>query len=1179
MTDAGFLSSASTPIEPGITLVEASAGTGKTFAISMHVLRAITELDITIEQILVVTFTVAATEELRERVRKRLIAAKDILSNGDGEHDEVLREWGTRIVDKKQALWLLDRALLDIDCVGIFTIHGFCQRMLREHPLESHQLFDVELTADVLPVRRHVVNDFWRTTLYGLDRNFCSLLLEYYPNPEALFLSVAGADDVLAELRPEKGSLDDCCMRIDHCFAEFSNWWQRHGPSLFAKLDNASSGGYLNKELNNNYRNWCREIEQGVNESKFVRPETLKWLREDNLLGHLNGSRLRGVEKKKAFISGWIMPGESVGLYSEAVERMLLEIRLELAWQLRRTVPLRLEQQRIMTFDDLVIRLQAAVTGPHGALLCRKIRQRFKMVLIDEFQDTDSAQWQIFNTLFSTSQHILYLIGDPKQAIYRFRGADIVSYFQARKMAQRTVTLQRNFRSHPDLMGAVNALLAGSYFSEIPYSPVTSAKKPEDGRLVDDGCRRGALVYCQLDIRDEDRPGWTNTAAHEQIMKWTVGEITRLVDSENTVMIARQETGGETISALKPADIAVLVRTNTQAEAYHEALSRALIPSVVASKISVFKTTECRILLLVLRAVATPGDIGVLKAALSSEWFGLRGDDFVLLSSDETLLGLQLERYLEYHLLWQEQGFLVMINRLLAGEHVFINLSVQERGERSLTNIQHLCELIQQAVQEQALSMEQTILWLQKMADSERGIEEMELRLESDRDAVAIITMHGAKGLEFPVTFCPFLLSGSRPAPKNRRVIRCHDRNGSLVLDLGSENFAENRERAYAEELQEDLRLAYVAITRAQLRCYLFWADISGRGENPGSFASPLGTILFPGGPCDFKDQYAHLNHFGSRPASSHLLIAEETETVCSSLRPASDDVMLQARKIEVSALATSRTLTSFSGLASYSVHSEDALRGAFDEKVVVSRVLQSSRLPGGVRFGNIVHEALEIIDFSDLAQDSYDQQQLSRLCRRYGLDVDQDGLRQLLKNSVTTTLSRNKDANAGFRLADIAPGQQIKELEFSLFMPRTTTKEINRILASEESCTPLRYREMEGFLNGYIDLVCCHDGRYFIVDYKTNQLGHEANSYDKAALLAAMRAHNYGLQYWLYTLVVHRYLKRWLEGYTYSEHFGGIFYLFVRGMQPRVAGSGVFHACPDEQVVQDLDRCFGETP
>lgn len=1173
------LSSASTGIENGITLVEASAGTGKTFAISMHVLRAIVELKIKIDQILVVTFTVAATEELKERIRARLIEGKNILSTVDGDFDDVLKQWADRVENKTLAVRLLDLALFDIDCIGVYTIHGFCQRMLTEQPLESGQLFDVELIGDAQPIKRNIVNDYWRATLYHFDERFCPLITEYYPDPESLYLSVAGAEDLLAELTPVAGSVARCCALIDLLFAEFKQWWLRNGSSIVAKLDQASGGGYLNKDINNNYGRWCQEIEQCVRASRPPSPQIIQWLRYDNLLAQLNGKKLKGLEKKKEFISSWELPGETVSSYIDAVDKLVLEIRLELAGQLRRMFPQRLEQHRKMTFDDLVIRLASAVSSPEGALLRQKIRQRYRMILIDEFQDTDSAQWQIFNILFCTSQHILYLIGDPKQAIYRFRGADIFSYFQARDKAQRILTLHQNFRSHPGLMEAVNGLFADTSFAGLPYRRVSPARNVEDGRLADnDGDLGGALAYCQLGARAGTQPRWSGGSAHERIRKWIVAEIARLISPKRGATIERSEQGIPSNAPLQPADIAILVRTNSQAQEYHDALSQVLIPSVIASKTSVFKTIECEQLLLVMRAVAAPSDMAGLKAAMSCDWFGLTGDYFVLLRGDESLMGQWVERFQAYHQVWQELGFLVMMSRLLINEKIFVNLSGLAQGERRIANIQHLCELVQEIIQVQGLTLEQTIIWLQKMISSNVGIDEMELRLESDGAAVAIVTMHGAKGLEYSITFCPYLMTGSRSAKKDRPVTKCYDQSNRLIVDLGSERFDENRVRAHEEEVQEDLRLAYVAITRAQLRCYLFWADIKGWAGNPGSFQSPLGKMLFPDGDGDFDAQHDHLQSLGRGNDTSYLLIDETTDEKFDYVPPAEDDIQLQAEKRGRRSFTTSRTLTSFSGLVSFTAHNEEVLPGAFDEKTIENRFLESSRLPGGVRFGNIVHDALEMMDFSDLATECYDEELANRLCQRHGLEVDQTGLKNLLKNSVTTRLFKPENAKPSFSLADIAPEQQVKELEFSLFMAPTTTADINRILGSQQT-PPLLYREMEGFVNGYIDLICYHHGRYYVLDYKTNHLGNELVHYNSDALTAAMRAHSYGLQYWLYTLVVHRYLKRWLPDYSYRDHFGGVMYLFVRGMIPEQDGSGVFYSYPEEQVLMELDHCFGGEP
>ena len=1173
-----ILSSASTAIEGGITLVEASAGTGKTFAISMHVLRAVADLQISIDQILVVTFTVAATEELKDRIRVQLLEGRNILSEAEGQYSEVLKQWAARVEDKKLAVRRLDLALLDIDRIGIYTIHGFCQRMLTEQPLESGQLFDLELISDAQLIKTAVVNDYWRATFYDLDRRYCALATEYFPDPGSLYQSVVGSDDLLAELIPEKGSVDRCCSLIELRFAEFRRWWQENASALLGKLDQAAREGYLNKDLCNNYQNRYEEIEQCISVSQPPGPEVIRWLEYDQLIAQLNGRKLRGLEKKQDFISGWGLPGEVVPFYIDAVEKLILEIRLDLADQLRTAFPRRLEHQQKMTFDDLVIRLASSVSGPEGAQLRHKIRQRYRMVLIDEFQDTDSAQWHIFSALFSAPPHILYLIGDPKQAIYRFRGADIHSYFQAREQARRIVTLNRNFRSHPGLMEAVNDLLAGTSIAGLAYKRVEPARKDEDFRLVDKDGERAALVCCQLDQRAGSQPRWSGGSAHDRIRKWIVDEIARLIAPQNDVMIEISRQQGRTSSApLEPADIAILVRTNSQAQEYHDALAEVSIPSVVASKNSVFKTAECEQLLLVLRAAAVPGEIGGLKAALSCDWFGLTGEYFVLLNSDESLLGKWVERYQSYHQLWQDEGFLVMITRLLVDENVFVQLSRLAQGERRIANIQHLCELAQEMIQLQGLTMEQTVIWLQKMISSTVGVDEMELRLESDGEAVAIVTMHGAKGLEFPITFCPYLMTPSRSAQRDRSITRCYDKSNRLILDLGSENLDENRKRAQAEEEQEDLRLAYVAITRAQLRCYLFWADIKGWGGNPGSFQSPIGKMLFAEGRCGFEGQHRRFQLLGSRASVTHLLIDEAADEIRDYAAPIPENVQLQTRERGERTFTTRRTLTSFSGLVSFSAVDDEVLTGASDEKGMDSRVLESSRLPGGVRFGNVVHSVLEKTDFAELAGECYDHERIARICHRHGLEVDQDGLKQLLKDTVTTRLFDSGNSATPFALADIEPEQQVKELEFSLFMAPTTTSSLNRILGSQQTYLPLLYREMEGFINGYIDLICAHEGRYYVLDYKTNHLGDSTADYSRDALIAAMRAHNYGLQYWLYTVVVHRYLKKWLPRYSYKDHFGGVMYLFVRGMDPQKDGSGVFSTCPDEQVVQELDHCFGD--
>jgi len=1165
-----------TDISSGLTLIEASAGSGKTFAISMFVLRAVVELKVPIEKIVVVTFTVAATEELRERVRARLIEGRDILRAGASVGEPVLQLWAESVDDPIEAVLLIELALQEIDQASIYTIHGFCQRMLTEQALESGELFDVELTGDGDLVKTCLVKDYWRQRLYQLEERYCSIIVERYGDPDQLYRSIAGAEDPLALLIPEPRGFEEACREVDRNLEALGHWWSKTGRAFLQCVDDASAGGFLKKELDDNYRRWSAELENSLQADLVPPGRCIEWLQKPYLLNQLNGNKLRGEIRKFQFIEDWPWPDQLAERVLASLEAVYLEIRLELANVLRKEMSNRLARQGKMSFDDLVVRLASAVTGVQREPLCRQIARRYQLVLIDEFQDTDSAQWQIFSSVFGAGHHLLYLIGDPKQAIYRFRGADIFSYYEARSKAERILTLNTNFRSHPQLMTAVNELFSGFDIAGRPYRSIVPAKKAEDLQLWANGHDVSKLIYCQMDEYSDTQSSWYGGAVQEQIKDWIAAEIGDLLGGEKRVEVKSCDPAGASqIRRVEPADIAILVRTNYQAEQFRDTLLQSNIPAVVASKKNVFITNECQQLLLVLQAVASPGSIKTLKTALACRWFSLTGAQHTAISRNEKEINKWLNRFQHYRLLWQEKGFLSMLNRLLIEEKVFISLCNQAGGERQIANIQHLGELVQEAEQKKHFGIEQTIQWLHMMSTGALSSEETELRLESDEDAVHIITMHGAKGLEYLITFCPHLLSTSAVG-KRTLVTRCHDENDRLVIDIGSENFEHHRVLAEEELFQEDIRLTYVAATRAQLRCYLFWADVKSRGDSPGSFASPLGLMLFPDGHCSFESQQEHLMALGSKEQTEYRLITGNPTHYRVHQSSGQDPEMLQPRRRGKRLFQTNRILTSFSGLTLYSRHDEEALAGAFDERSTGPGFAQISRLPGGVRFGNVVHDALESFSFSNLAKGSYDDAAVSILCQDYGLDVDSAALKRLLKNCVTTLLSDSADQKRNFSLSELEETAVVKEMEFSLHMKGADTTKINKIMGSQQTFVPLNFRELEGFLNGFIDLICCHDGRFYVIDYKTNYLGDEPFHYNYERMQSAMRAHNYGLQYWLYTLVVHRYLSCWLPNYSYETHFGGVLYLFVRGMLPELAGSGVYYDFPDKRVLEQLNRCFG---
>jgi len=532
------------------------------------------------------------------------------------------------------------------------------------------------------------------------------------------------------------------------------------------------------------------------------------------------------------------------------------------------------------------------------------------VALIDEFQDTDDAQYAIFSGLFARRSHYLYLIGDPKQAIYTFRGADIYSYFKARRQADIRLNLDRNHRSHPALVEAVNRLFGGRKdafaSSDLPYHPVQPAKGAEDGRLVGNGQNLAAMLYYGLDADPESKDGrWSSTRATARIISFIVAETGRLLDGERatagqggpSVARARDgeratllQTAGQPPRPLAAGDIAILVRSHKQGEAFQIALARAGIPAVMASRQSVFAAMECDQLFLLLQALAAPGDTALVKAALTLPWFGMDGAQWYALWQDPAQADERLNRFYDYHQLWREQGFPVMMSRVLEEEDVLLHLARLPLAERRISNIHHLLELIQAAAAQEAMGPDKTMQWLQVMRTTAKtaphSLEETELRLESDEEAVTIVTMHGAKGLEYPVVFCPFLWQRGNFLKTARGCVVCHDEDQALVMDLGSPDFEARREQALREELAEELRLAYVALTRARCRCYAFWAEVKGSAASRDSRDSALAWLL----------SLEEGGNFGERTAD---LQTADGAVICELLAARSDTAVAPDRRRE----------------------------------------------------------------------------------------------------------------------------------------------------------------------------------------------------------------------------------------------------------------------------------------
>lgn len=1159
-----------TELLKSINLIEASAGTGKTYAIAMLVMRFVVEKELEIEQILVVTFTKAATEELKDRIRLRLTEARLAITDPAANIDANIKQWLDALeIEQELVLNRLNLALLNIDQAGIFTIHGFCQRILAEHALESGQLFDSELTGDISSIKQACSDDFWRQQIYQRSVWEVSLLTADYKTPDQLLASV---DRISPDLTvyPDYQDLDQKLLELKQLIETNKQTIQ----SNLNQIEQQLADGKFKKSFITDFQAISQNIMQWMEENSTLSPD-FSLFSEQGLFDALNGVKfktskarpLSSEEQKYSYLNELKLDTALFEKIDQAVSHISLTLRRALLEALRDDVDKRLQQLNVLSFDDLISRLSEALQHEKGQILRQEIQQRFQAALIDEFQDTDQNQWFIFSTLFNSTTHYLYLIGDPKQAIYKFRGADINSYFAAQKQAQHHFTLGSNWRSHPQLVAGVNALFAREqpFYAEHPeFNEVNAAKAAKDGSVVsEDQLQLAPLVLWLLNKNEDDF--WTAGKAANEIKIATVNEILALLSPAFNIQIAEQKT------SVLPKDIAILVRTNPQAKDYQQALNEVGIAAVINSKESVFSSTEALDLFTLLQAIAQPANNNLLKQALTLNWFNLNGQQLYQALNDELIMDGWLSRFLDYQQIWHKNGFMVMMQQVVRNEKILPHLSLLKLAERRITNLQHCLELVQQAAIDEHLGVNKTLDWLhnsitQAANAGNSSSDEQQLRLESDEEAVKIITMHGSKGLEFPIVFCPFLWQRGAQLKKEQHVIKCHE-NNAMIADLGSGLFEQHREIALQEELAEDLRVFYVAVTRAKYRCYLNWADVRNKDKANDSAMAYLLDFAND----DFNTQQQKLKAYSSQQPTTfeyQLIEAEQSIEGRYQVEQAEQAFSFKQRQ---RSLYTAWQMSSYTALSSLSFQEAPELPDdkAREEPVVDWTAANYSELPRGAHTGNVIHDLLENIPFYILAAENDISQQRDRACQRYGLKTAQpEQIDLLLKNTVNTALS---DTDDQFVLKNLSAKHCLKEMPFYLSMQTLDASQINYILKDDPSYQALSKKTLCGYITGFIDLICEYNGQYYVMDYKSNAL----EAYEQSNLIEAMREHNYGLQYWIYTLVLHQYLKNRLPDYSYEKHIGGVKYLFVRGMDESQANSGVYQVKPEFSKVEQLAKLF----
>lgn len=1157
----------------GERLIEASAGTGKTFTIAALYLRLLLGLGgeaaypraISVEELLVVTFTEAATEELRGRIRSNIHELRIACLRGESDntlYSALLAE----IADKDDAAKTLLLAERQMDEAAVFTIHGFCQRMLSLNAFESGMLFEQQLIEDESRLRYQACADFWRRHCYPLTRDIAAVIHDVWKGPRDLLKSLdrwlQGEAPQLKSPPAPNETLAERHQQIIARIDSLKQQWREQVGEIEGVLEN--SGLDRRKFNRGNQGKWMEKVNAWAQEEtlSYQLPDALEKFAQSFLLERTKAGGEPPVHPLFSAVESLL--ASSLTLTDLVLARAMVEIRDAVAREKRRRGEL--------GFDDMLSRLDEALRGDSGETLASAIRQRFPVAMIDEFQDTDPQQYRIFRRIWRRQpETALLLIGDPKQAIYAFRGADIFTYMKARGDVAAHYTLDTNWRSSPGMVGSVNRLFSLSdnpfMFHEIPFLPVKAAAKNKGLRFTVDAADVPAMNVWLMPgdtVGSGDYQTFMAQLCATQIRDWlSAGQRGR-------ALLWR----GETSRPVQASDITVLVRNRLEAAQVREALQTLGIPSVyLSNRDSVFETLEAQELLWLLQAVLAPERENTLRSALATSMFGLTALDIENLNQDEQAWDALVEEFSEYRQIWRQRGVMPMLRALMTARHIAENLLATRGGERRLTDILHISELLQEAAS-QLESEHALVRWLaQHIAEPDSNAASQQMRLESDKHLVQIVTIHKSKGLEYPLVWLPFI---ARFRKQDQAFY--HDRETfAAVLDLGQDEAS--LELAEAERLAEDLRLLYVALTRAVWHCSLGVAPLSSRKSGNSDFhLSALGRLLQAGEAMDAAGLAARLADFCHGDIA--LQIPGELD-LTPWQAPAATIPRLSARELQ-RRIADDWRVTSYSGLQQHGFSGGQDLLPRLDVdaagvgEVVEEPQLTPHQFPRGAAPGTFLHSLFEELDFTQPVPEGWmaEKLQLSGFDAQWA-PVLTDWLGGVLKTRLPGP--------------DIALNQlaaRDKQVEMAFYLPIAqllTAERLDALIRQYDPLSadtpPLDFRQVRGMLKGFIDLVFRHEGRYYLLDYKSNWLGEDREAYTRPAMEQAMRAHRYDLQYQLYSLALHRYLRHRLADYDYDRHFGGVIYLFLRGMDGQEGGQGIFTTRPVRPLIDGLDQLFaGET-
>ncbi len=1119
----------------GSNLIEASAGTGKTFSIAILVLRLLLRQyssaenkdekePIFINQILMVTFTTAAVAELESRIRKYIYLAEKYVTAQESERIVIahenpkIAEIVDNAVDYADILdvqrTLKDNLLL-LDESNIMTIHSFCQSTLNEFAIETNQLFGVALYTDTDKLIDIELNKFWRKYITSLDIQIIQTL-----NLEKKRKDLK--DVVQYHLNGKVYAFYDADK--DYSLIDFNELWQTIQTQLIVEKESAYT--VLEKLFSS------LPIADFIKASKARKDSKEPYMAVLNdFAGFIEVYRLDETTVKKAFpddlrklLDDFI--SKYYDIDSSCQQLFFVEMNNLAIQEISKGYAQFLSSNNYVTYEDLIDKLHTAIYSASSNSLKDKLNEKYKAVFVDEFQDTDKKQYGIFFETFAETG-ILFLIGDPKQSIYGWRKADMLTYFKARENVSQVYNMNVNYRSSDAAIAAMN-----HFFKPIPDFDTffyqqqkeridyTEVEAPEDSS-------KGSFTYSE---NASNGMQLVELANKTEIVSEVSGLTLQLLTDRNYSLKDRK---------IEPSDIGIVVRTNQQASQIKSALSQRNIPSVVVNEEKVLTSEEAIDVLYLLLAVLTPS-LSHINRFLMSDIVGFNYKKLLLVDDNKALNVFQ-----ELNAIWMESGVYPMLINFSNRFHIEEKWMQKAEGERKLTNFFHITELLNQMEKKKNYAPDELIVWLQRSIDGqEHSGDEYELRMESDENAVKIITIHKSKGLEYNIVIAPYLDLNSS-LTSNKTFVQFYDLDTLQYVTKEASLLTETEKANYQiEQERENRRLLYVAITRAAYRFYVFHSKREKNSSLAGFYAA-IGEPFI---------------------TNSILDTTMDADTIYQNTERTRHGNVLEATDFQLQ--ETNWHKLSFTGL---SYHGERTPKARTKNFSNTYDAFVFDQLKFGAASGNLLHSLLEEIDFSS---DKRRKETIKKVLQRYlpkESDVMFSNIEQFLEHILDVLI---RIGTTSFQLKQISNYKRLSELEFDFPIQDFDYKKLSYALKDffPVQTRYLETQQLQGLMNGKIDLFFEHEGKYYILDWKSNYLGFGLDDYDEEGVLRAMSENNYHLQYLIYIVAAKKMLESRLSYFSYEKQFGGVVYMFLRGVR-KDSASGIFTVKPPFKTIMALER------